>query len=313
MAWTTTDLLADIRRRAMLPNTTTLGTANSDLLAVASNEMSAHLVPLLMSVNEEFFVATTDITLSSNAAYRMPNRSAGGKLRELQYLMGVTRLNLARIEPEQLTAFLVNSVGVPAGFYLEAGAVNLVPRPSAGGTLRMSYYVRPGVFTNAAADYGVVTSVSYSGNSVTIGFSGSLSTANGSLYDVIAFRPPFEYLCIGGTASASGAGTVTLTTSSPTAPAPDLSPNIAVGDYITKADLSPIIQLPVEFHPLLAQRSACSVLESFGYAERLEMAERVYARMEAAALKVLTPRVDGAPKKMRGLLNVMKGVGMGVR
>lgn len=314
MVWTTTDLLADVRRRAMLPTTSTLGATDADILAHADNEMASRLVPLVTSVNEEFYVQTMDFQLTGGqAAYRMPNRSAGGKLRDVTYLLGASRINLARIEPEQLTAFIVSPVGMPTAFYLEAGAVNLVPAPAGAGILRMAYYVRPGRFTSSAAEYGVVTSVTYSGNSVTIGFSGSLTTSNGSLYDVIAFRPPFEYLLTDGTASASGAGTVTLTVPGPSTPSPALSPNIAVGDYICARDKSPILQLPVELHSLLAQRVVCAIFESLAYAERLEMAERVYARMEQAALRLITPRVDGAPRKMRGLLNSMSRFGTGLR
>lgn len=314
MAWTTTDLLQDVRRRGMLPTATATGTTDSDLLEHANNEMASRLVPLVASVNEEFYVQTKDVSIvSGRAAYRMPNRNAGGKLRDVSYVLGATLNPLARIEPEMLSQWILNPAGTPFGFYLEAGAINLLPQPQSAGVIRMKYFVRPGRFTNTATDYGVVTSVSYSGNSVTIGFSGSLSTSNGSSYDVIAFRPPFEYLVTDGVASGSGAGTVTLTVSSPTTPAPDLSPNIAVGDYITKQDLSPIMQLPVELQSLLAQRTVCAVMEAFNFTEKLENAERVYARMEQAALSLLAPRVDGSPKKMRGLLNPLNNFGIGWR
>lgn len=313
MAWTTTDLLADVRRRAMLPNTSTQGTQDADLLSHADNEMASRLVPLVSSVNEEFYVQTVDIALTAGqSAYRMPNRNAGAKLRDVTMLMGNVQLNLARIEPEQLNRWTTNAIGTPMGFYLEAGAINLVPTP-ASGILRMKYYVRPGRLTNTAANYGVVTGATYSGNAVALTFSGSLSTSNGSLYDVIANRPPFEYLLADATASASVAGAVTLTTSSPTTPAPNHSPNIAIGDYVCARDVSPLMQLPVELHSLLAQRVVCAVMESFAYTERLQMAEQVCARMEQAALRLLSPRVDGAPRKMRGVLGLMGSTKMGVR
>lgn len=301
MAWLTTDLLSDVRRRAMLPTTAALGTTDADLLAHADNEMASRLVPLVQSVNEEFYVATKDVALTG-AAVRMPDRNSGAKLRDVTLVRGNSVLNLARIEPERLTEWLVNATGVPAGFYLEAGSVNLVPSPGASGTLRMKYYVRPGRFTATASRYGVITGVAYAGNSVTLTFSGSLTTSNGALYDVIAFRPPFEYLAVDAVASSSGAGSVVLTVSSPSTPAPDLSPHIAVGDYVCVRDESPILQLPVELHSLLVQRVVCAVMEAFGYNERLQAAEAVYARMEEAALRLISPRVDGAPKKMRGLL-----------
>lgn len=314
MAWLTTDLLADVRRRAMLPTTTALGTADSDILEHANNEMATRLAPLVMSVNEEFYVQTIDVTLTSGvSAYRLPNRNAGAKLRDVTLVRGNTVLNLARIEPERLTDWTTTAAGVPQGFYLEAGTVNLVPAPSGGGTLRLKYFVRPGRFTATATDYGVITGATYNGNAVALTFTGSLLTVNAQLYDVIAYRPPFEYLVTDGVASGSSAGNSTLTVSSPTTPAPNLSPNIAVGDYICARDKSPIIQLPVELQSLLVQRTVCAIMESFGYDERLARAEEAYERMEAAALKLLSPRVDGAPKKMRGLLSAVTRFGPGLR
>lgn len=314
MAWLTSDLLADVRRRAMLPSTSTLGVADADLLEHANAEFATRLIPLVTSVNEEFYVQTVDIAVvAGQSAYRLPNRNAGGKLRDVTYVIGSSVLNLARIEPERLTQWIASPFGTPTGFYLEAGTVNLVPAPAGSGTIRMKYYVRPGRLTNSASDFGIVTGATYSGNSVALTFSGTLSTTNGVLYDVIAYRPPFEYLATDATASLSGAGAVTLTVGGPTSPAPDLSRNIAVGDYVAKRDLSPILQLPVELQSLLVQRTVCAVMESFNYSERLKSAEDAYARMEEAALKLLTPRVDGAPRKMRGLLSSMSRFGPGLR
>lgn len=316
MAWLTSDLLADVRRRAMLPTTSTLGLADSDLLAHADNEMASRMVPLVTSVNEEFYVQTLDVPLvAGQSAYRLPNRSAGGKLRDVTYLLGSSVLNLARIEPEQLTQFVVSASGTPSAFYMEAGTVNLVPAPAGGGTLRMKYFVRPGRFTNTATDYGIVTAVTTNtlaaGTGVFAGtFSGSL-TAGGLTFDVIAYRPPFEYLAIGASGFTFSAPNIALLGTSATASTVSL--NIAVGDYITHPDVSPIIQLPVELHSLLVQRVVCAVMETLNYGERLNAAERVYERMEEAALKLITPRVDGAPRKMRGVLNLMGRYGMGPR
>ena len=310
MPWTATDLLADVRRRAMLPSATTLGTTDADLLLHADNEMASRLVPLVMSVNEEFYVQTIDVATSSQSAYRIPNRSAGGKLRDVVFLSGNAQIPLARIEPERLHEWTVNATGQPAGFYLEAGAVNLVPKPSGGGILRMRYFVRPGRLTATAGQYGTITAVAYSGNTVNVTCPGFAVTA-GALYDIIAARPPFEYLLTDGVSSGTGTGSAILTVSSPTTPAPGLSPNIQVGDIIAQRDVSPLMQLPVEMHSLLAQRVVCAVMEAMGYGERLEMAEAAYARLEAAALKMISPRVDGAPRKMRGVMGFGRNLGIG--
>lgn len=312
MAWTTTDLLADVRRRAMLPNTSTQGTTDADLLEYANNEMFSTIVPMVLSANEEFYVLTTDVAMvGGQAAYRMPSRSAGSKLRDANYILGAAMLNLARIEPEQLTQFVIGAAGMPAGFYLEAGTINLVPKPTSPATLRLKWFFRPGRLTNSSLDYAVITGVTYTGaNTVQVTCSGSFT--GGAKLDVIAFRPPFEYLLCDATAT-GGAGTWTLTVTSPTNPPPDFSPNIQVGDYLCVADKSPILQIPVELHSLLAQRVVCAVMEAYNYGDRLQAARAVAAEMEARALKLIQPRVDGAPKKMRGILNTHTRFGPGLR
>lgn len=300
MAWTTTDLLADVRRRAMLPTTSTLGLADADILEHANNEMATRLVPLVTSVNEEFYVQTVDIAcVSAQAAYRMPNRSAGAKLRDVTYLQGSSVQRLSRIEPERLAQFTATPMGTPVGFYLEAGTINLVPSPS-GGTLRMKYFVRPGRFTNTATDYGTIATITANTANIFSGtFAGSLTTA--TYFDIIANRPPFEYLAIEAQQfTFSGANIAVVGGTGNIAP---ISLNLAVGDYICKTDKSPLIQLPVELHSLLVQRTVCAIMETFNYTERLSAAESAYERMEAAALKLITPRIDGSPKKMRGILS----------
>lgn len=313
MAWMTSDLIADVRRRAMLPNTSTLGTTDADILVHADNVMASRLVPLVQSVNEEFYVQTVDVALvAGQSAYRMPARNSGAKLRDVTLLRGNVQLNLARIEPERLTEWTSNPTGTPVGFYLEAGTINLVPAPAGGGALRLRYFVRPGALVTSSAQYAPITAVTYGGaNAVVLSVAGASAfvPSAGPTVDVIAARPPFEYLITNGpvTSTVTG-GSVdrTITLSGPTSPAPNFSPNIAVGDYITQVDVSPVIQLPVELHSLLVQRVVCAIMETLNYRERWEMACRVAEEMEEQALRLISPRVDGAPRKMRGLLSGMR-------
>ncbi len=308
--WLVSDLLSDVRRRGMLPATQSLGFTDADLIAHANNEMASHMVPLVLSVNEEFYVQTVNIPLvAGKAAYRMPNRNAGAKLRDVTYIIGGQLQPLFRIEPEQLSSWVSGASGSPQGFYLEAGTLNLVPAPSAGGTLRMRYFVRPGAFTVTATDFGTVASVTTNTvDSMGVGvFSGTYTgslTAGSLIFDVIAYRPPFEYLALNAEAFTFSAPNINLVANGSTQ---SMSPNIAVGDYIAKPDLSPVLQLPVELHSLLSQRVVCAVMEALNYGDRLARAREAAAEMEAAALKLITPRIDSAPKKMRGLLNQNPG------
>lgn len=79
-----------------------------------------------------------------------------------------------------------------------------------------------------------------------------------------------------------------------------------VGDYITTKEETIVPNMPVEYHPVIAQRAAVYCLEAMGDNENLEKARKKLAQMENSVLKIITNRVEGAPKKIKqrhGTLN----------
>lgn len=82
--------------------------------------------------------------------------------------------------------------------------------------------------------------------------------------------------------------------------------NAAKGDYITQAEETIVPNLPTEFHPVVAQLTAVACLEAMQDEQGKQSAERKLATMMAAVLKIITNRVEGAPKKIKkrhGCLN----------
>lgn len=302
-------LIADVRRRGMLPSSSSLsaGYADSDILAHADAEMASYMVPLVMSLTEEFYTASTDVALvSGQAAYRVPNRSIGGKLRDVQLIQGNQLLSLARIEPEELGVYSTLSAGTPSGFYLDAGCVNLVPTPGSGGTIRLRYYARPGALTVTAANFTQISSI---GSSSATAMSITMAAATAGLtgfVDVISSQSPYEPLLLSGTV-ASNVGTALSLSSLNTAQLYSFS---AVGNfqtggtgrgaYIAREGESPIVQLPDELFSLLTWRTLACVQRQIGHHERLAATEAECERLERVALRLLSPRVDGEPRKLMG-------------
>lgn len=320
--WLASDLISTVKLRAMLPTSSASpGTLDADVLAHANDELQSRLVPLVMSASEEYFTATVDVPLvGGQAVYRVPDRCAGSKLRELTLLVGATIIDLPRIEPERLSQLINGAAGVPAGFVMEAGGVRLVPTPTSGGmSLRMRYYVRPAQLTATAADFSAIATV----NSLTatladviIAAGGVLPTVgDGNLYDVVCGRPPFEALVMDAQCTSATGTHIALTYSlgsSASVQGSSSSAGFSGADFVTKRDRSPIVQLPAELHSLLAQRTVCRILQSLGQYDKLDRAEREADRLERVALSLLTPRVDGAPRKLRGLLqNTRRGGWLG--
>lgn len=293
MPYTTTKLLADVRRSGMLPNTATVGTSDTDILAHADKEIQCRIVPLVMSVREEFCVRSKDTALvSGQSAYRIPSRAIGAKLRDvlLAFSDGTTR-NLARLSPEEAQNYSPTSSPYPAGFYLEQNSVVLVPTPNSSGaaSLRLKYFVRPNALVATGYTIGSIDTA-LSKVLVTNG-SGIFSTF--STVDIISAKSPFDSLAIDQTPTAaniSGAD-VYLTFAS-------LPDGLALGDYVADAEQSAVPQVPLEFHNYLYQRTLCRVLQSIGDTEGLAAAERDAEKMREDALTLLANRVEGEPKKV---------------
>lgn len=305
--WLASDLINAVKLRAMLPTSSASpGTLDADVLEHANDELQSRLVPLLLAVNEEYFTATVDVPLvGGQAIYRVPDRCAASKLRDVTLLVGATIIDLPRIEPERLSQLINGASGVPAGFTMEAGGVRLLPTPASSGmSLRMRYFVRPSKLTTTATEFGAISAVTYVSSTVaTLAAPIPLTVTTTSMLDVVAARPPFETLALDGlSAGTSSPYTVTFAALSPSIQAGASSVGFIGADYLTYRDRSPIIQLPVELHSLLAQRTLCRILQSLGQYDKLDRAEREADRLERVALSLLTPRVDGAPRKLRGLL-----------
>lgn len=293
--YTATYLLESLKRRGMLPSTTeALSTA--DYLALADEELQTFVVPLLMSVREEYFVTTLDVSVASGTAnYGIPARAIGGKVRFVQVNDGSgTYVPFRRIDAERAHEY-VYSGDSPAGYRMEGGNLVIVPTPSATSTIRVSYFARPGrlVPTTEAAQ---ITVINTGTRVVTLSATIPATFTTAELYDLVAGKPGFATLGIDLAVTAASGTSMTFTATLPT--------GLAVGDYVALAGESPIPQIPVEIMPLLAQRVAFKAQEALGdpraavaKAEADEMRNRLLGslapRDEASARYLSNPHAPG--------------------
>jgi hypothetical protein len=94
--------------------------------------------------------------VSNQTQYRLPDNNIGARVRNVSLVNGGAQSQLVRREPEQLAQYMTNGVGVPLGFYMDGGGLNLLPGPSGSYTLRVRYYARPGQLTNTASNYRIL-------------------------------------------------------------------------------------------------------------------------------------------------------------
>jgi len=304
MSWTTTELLADIRRLGQLPTSI----SDAELLAHANYEAQNYLSSLLLRTAEEYLTQTVDVPLvAGQARYAIPRRSVGSRVRDVALVRAGTPYHLPRLKPEQIDSYQTTLRGCATGFYLDAANIVLLPTPSAADTLRVRYYVRPARLTTLGSFCIQITAVTP--DTPTAGRTrltfGSYSLSGG-VCDVVSGLQPFETKGLDMTAA-----NVTGTTLDVAASALLAVP--VVGDYLCQPDFAPVVQAPIECFGLLAQRAAARALQGLGYLEESNAAWQAAGAREADVVAILTPRTDGNPKRLTGGLLGQMSRGWGWR
>lgn len=287
--YTTSGLVANIKRRVTVPTSQNLFQPE-DIVAFANDELQSFIVPLIMSVREEHFVAVYEVSVEANQQYyEIPGDAIGMKLRAVDVINDQSNntiwSSLARLEPEDVSGNYWD-YGQPTGFYLQGNSVVLYPIPQSGGTLRLTYFKRCSelVYVNKA---GLVSNVDTNTNEVT------LSTVPagwvvGTLVDVVNPNPPFNTPKTQLEITAVNGFTVTLS---------DVT-GIVNGYWVCLTGETVVAYIPVECQNVLAQAAACKLLEALGDSEGLKRSQAKLEEIIKQMMTILNPRVDGSPKKI---------------
>lgn len=276
-----TALIASVKRRARVP-TAAATYSTADFLAVANEQMVEYVVPLILGVREDYWTKPYDVALvDGTLSYRIPYRALMGKLREVSVLDAQGNVNnLPRIQ--------VNDLALSTfGFWLQGDEVYLASDASRtvtdlGTTLRMLYHLRPNTLVETTA---TTTVASFDTGARTITLAAApTGYSSATAFDIIRAKTPYDSLAHDAMGSLS---TLTITFSSA------LPADLAVGDYVCLPEQTPVPQMPVELHGLLAQKCAVVILESMQMLDKHAAAAKELARLESDARTVLTPRVDG--------------------
>lgn len=279
----TTELISALKIHGSFPTSNDLFSA-ADFLVLFNHQLKVDITPLMMKLNEEFFLRNSDFTITQGSSYRIPQRAVGSQLRDLQVLDGSgNRNSLIRLYEE-------DRPNNPSGYYVFRNSIEL-SNDFNTGTLRMVYFGRPStlVATSACAQ---ILSIDTATNTVVVS-SVPTTFTNGTLVDLVQNNNPYDLIAIDQ--SVVGIAGTTLNFSS-------LPDGLAIGDWICLAGESPIPQVPDELHPLLVQSVLCKTLSAKkdkAYKEELETLERI----KADAINMLNPRVANNSAKIRtGLL-----------
>jgi hypothetical protein len=280
MSYTSADLLSAIERRSFAPsNQSTFST--TEILALADEETQSLILPAILSVREEFFVTQSDITITANqSSYDVPARAIGMIVREVQLVnSGGSYKDIPRIEPEDVRT---SQTGSPTAFYMKGNQIVLYPTPSSTqDTLRVSYFIAPGSLVETSSG-AVISAINTTTNVVTVATIPS-TWVTGNTFDFLSAKGGQEY---------KGTDLTSMLVSGTDITFASLPSSLAVGDYVSLAETSPLVQLPPNFRPVLAQAVAARMLQSMNQ-PGADDASRQLDKIMQAAIQMITPRVIG--------------------
>lgn len=284
--YTTTGLLANMKRRGFTPSSS--GLTTSDLLSCLSETLRTYIPAFLKGLREEFIISQLSIAVTS-ATVPVPARACGIALRTIGWLESDGRVRpLTRIEPERRSDW-GQSGSSPRGFMFQGNNCILVPAVTSG-TLVVSYQQRTGELvlpTSAAV-------IDNRLNSTTLVVSNAPNTiASDVLCDVVGFQPNFKLKAmdlevVAVSDNGGGFSSVVFTDTLPT--------TFVAGDFLCLANETCVpAELPLECFDLLAQATAFQIASDTG-SERLKTITLALERLEKQVALVLSPRDDGGAR-----------------
>lgn len=312
MAWTTTTLLAQIRRVASLPTSASVaGYTDADLLAHADAALQGRVAPLVANARDEHAIHTVDVAVAAaQSTVRLPPRVASGRLRDVTMLNpNGAYVSVPRFEPEDVArgAFQTPATPQSVAVVVQAGFLRIVPVSTTAMTLRLSYVRAPPQLAAVSA-CTLVTALTAGTPNITATHTGTIAAGN---YDFV--------LAGNGDSLADVAPTVTPGVGSTTFAAASMSPlfqNIQTecSRYVTEglylcpsagflggeyASTTCIVPLPNNLSALLAQWAAVAVLQAIGDDEAAGRITRMATEMEAQLVPLLSERIEGEPQVVR--------------
>ena len=288
--YTTNGLISSIKRRITLPDAQNLYSPD-DLIAFMGDELSSTIVPLVHSVQQEYWVTKVDVPLVINQTdYTIPIRGAANGLRLVTLLdTNGNEIDYPLLRPE-MTASSYNwlspfSTSTLYGFYMEGDHIVMFPNSvvtNPVNTVRFRIERQPSQLC-AVNDAAQITGIS--GNVATVNNMPSSWTTD-LLFDIQNGQPQFQPKGDDLVVTNISVGLSEITFSA-------LPTNAVIGDWITIQNTSVIPQIPYQMFPYLAQCVACKCLEGLADIEPLQAARTVQERMKEDLLKLLQPRDMG--------------------
>jgi hypothetical protein len=214
------DLLSGVKNRAALPPFQQIWT-DANILKAMQEEVESQVVPVLYSVQQDYFTDSVDLPLVANQqGYRLPQRAMGDVIRGAYWVDTtgiVAKPPLLRVNIDEVSDFTTTAATIPKAFFLVYDQINILPTPSSSvsGSLRLFYLRRPGILvnntlngSNQSLQVGIISSISDPTITVTVATSGWPAA---QLLDITGATPPYPLWARDLYCSTAPAASTTLT------------------------------------------------------------------------------------------------------
>lgn len=308
MAYTTSNLIEAIKSKALVPSNQNTFTPES-MLAIADEELQNAIVPAIMAAREDFFVTYMEYDIvNGQALYDIPPRAIGMILHDVTMFDSINVASTQRTGERSIPWVSSDSNSYRTSdyatysfqaFFIRGNKVVLTPPPNVNsGVLRLYYYQRPSRLVPIASA-ARIDDIDTVANTITV--SNLPTTMNiTTLVDFIKAQPGFDTLDTDSPiVNISG---LVLTFS-------ELPSGLSLGDYIALAGETPVMQIPIEFHSVLAQRVAVKILEAIGDVQGSNLARTKLQEIEMHVKNLIQPRVHGEFKKVVNPFSTLNTIG----
>lgn len=297
MSKTGDQLISDVQLNVTMPNNQVLLT-DQRILDFANDEMSSTVQEMIMSLNQGYFMYLddSDQTVDGVQEYTIPYRAIGRTLRDLKMRNGAPGTNVwntTLIALEDAVTYQ-NSTNDFA-YYFRGDMIHFADAPRSDEFTILKYYLmRPNRLTKTNAA-GKVTAIS--GDIVTVDVTPATFSA-GVLVDFIKGIQGNRTLTFDQTIINVSGNQVTITT-----PPADL----ALGDWVSLAEESPVIQVPEECFTYLSLLTSKRCLLAIGDFDGAKAIDEQIPEKRTLLEKIMAPRAQGENIKIVNRNGLLRG------
>lgn len=291
MAYLTDDLLAAVKRDSFMP--TTQGSfSDAQLLAIGDELTLNTICPLLVSMDENWYLEPVDGAFVANQAdYTLPEYAMWLKLKHVDRINAGQYLRITRIDIPDLTVYNTTQTGTPSAFYLKNDTITFFQTPAAGitDTYRLHIYRRPNRMVPIASAAQILSVNKVTGVVTYTAAPPGTYTAS-SFHDFFKGLPPFRRIITNSQATAQAGATQTF----PIADVQDL----ATGDWINVHNETVFPAMPLELDDCLKELIIASLNRTQSDYESYSVQEQRIVERIKTIMKAPGARIVGQGKKI---------------